>query len=491
MSKKGIVSLLIASFLSVAFLPLGAVDGASAGIVPPYAEPTFPTTPHDPISIYYDYNLEVGVNGVTRGSGTVDNPFVIEGWEIQGGGIEIFLTTAYVVVRNNYIHSSYYGIWLQSSTNVEISGNVVCDCASGIQIWTSSKITVDDNLIFGNGELGGVAISSSVEVTFSANMLYDDGLYIVGWTEEDYCSHIITADNTVNGKSLLYFNGMDGLSIKGQSVGELIVVNSRNVWISDLEISDTDVGIQLAYVVGAAIKDCTISRTTLGGMNLEQVTFALVVDCSFEGNEFSGVTFWECSYSAAIDNEFRNNYYGVALWLSDNVAASRNEFVSNEIAITVDSSSNVLVSKNHISEGEYYGVLVNSNYWESSSVVVADNFVSRTWIGIFLNGVSNIVVKGNTVFLSDFGIDIARSTAVLVYHNNFVRNDVQASVEGEGNAIAWDNGYPGGGNFWSNCDGVDRFSGPMQDVRGADGIGDTPYLIDSANLDSYPLIRRG
>jgi hypothetical protein len=45
---------------------------------------------------------------------------------------------------------------------------------------------------------------------------------------------------------------------------------------------------------------------------------------------------------------------------------------------------------------------------------------------------------------------------------------------------SWDAGYPSGGNYWSDYSGVDS---------NLDGIGDTPYVIDSSNVDHYPLVR--
>jgi len=81
-----------------------------------------------------------------------------------------------------------------------------------------------------------------------------------------------------------------------------------------------------------------------------------------------------------------------------------------------------------------------------------------------------------------------------VYHNNFIYNGGE-----EGQAVAkwtldndWDDGYPSGGNFWSDYDGVDNFSGPNQNITGNDGIGDTPYNITTYDweddYDYYPLM---
>ena len=57
-----------------------------------------------------------------------------------------------------------------------------------------------------------------------------------------------------------------------------------------------------------------------------------------------------------------------------------------------------------------------------------------------------------------------------------------------GYANFWDDGYPSGGNYWSDYTGVDLFSGSYQNETGSDGIGDAPYIIDENNVDRYPLM---
>jgi hypothetical protein len=76
----------------------------------------------------------------------------------------------------------------------------------------------------------------------------------------------------------------------------------------------------------------------------------------------------------------------------------------------------------------------------------------------------------------------------VIYHNNFVGNTIQASVDSASVSNAWDNGYPSGGNYWSDYNGTDLYNGPYQNVTGSDGIGDTTYSIDANNTDHYPLM---
>jgi hypothetical protein len=74
-----------------------------------------------------------------------------------------------------------------------------------------------------------------------------------------------------------------------------------------------------------------------------------------------------------------------------------------------------------------------------------------------------------------------------IYHNNFVDNTNQIYIlDPKGNT--WNNGYPSGGNYWSDYTDVDCFSGPGQDTPGGDGIWDHPYVIDADNVDYYPLM---
>ncbi|MEW5937603.1 MAG: NosD domain-containing protein [Candidatus Thermoplasmatota archaeon] len=102
------------------------------------------------------------------------------------------------------------------------------------------------------------------------------------------------------------------------------------------------------------------------------------------------------------------------------------------------------------------------------------------------NSIQNCEIKNNT----NTGISLLNTFDNLIFHNEFINNTNQAYDDTGTNQ--WDNGYPSGGNYWSDYTGVDDYSGPNQDLLGSDGIGDTPYtniLGGTGAQDNYPLMR--
>lgn len=142
------------------------------------------------------------------------------------------------------------------------------------------------------------------------------------------------------------------------------------------------------------------------------------------------------------------------------------------------------------------------------NVEIADTKIEKCMVGILLkNSTNNSIVRnivtsnrlagvrlgehslynmiiGNIIFNNSWGIWIPDLTCKYnkFYHNNFLNNKKQFDLMGIGGV--WDNGYPSGGNYWSDYVGVDEKHGSKQDRQGSDGIGDTSY----EDLDRYPLM---
>jgi parallel beta-helix repeat protein len=108
--------------------------------------------------------------------------------------------------------------------------------------------------------------------------------------------------------------------------------------------------------------------------------------------------------------------------------------------------------------------------------------------GIELWGSSDNIIIVNNITHNDYGIRLDQSSNNKIYHNNLIGNGQQVDIKTPGYSNSWDDGYPSGGNYWSDYDGVDLYSGRYQNETGGDGIGDKPYIVDADNQDRYPLI---
>jgi hypothetical protein len=99
---------------------------------------------------------------------------------------------------------------------------------------------------------------------------------------------------------------------------------------------------------------------------------------------------------------------------------------------------------------------------------------------------SRNTIKENIVFGHGFGINIHLAWSGFgghrVYHNDFFDNQKQLGeiCEGSANFQYWDNGYPSGGNYWSDYTGQDADH---------DGIGDTPHGLIGKATDNFPLVK--
>jgi len=190
------------------------------------------------------------------------------------------------------------------------------------------------------------------------------------------------------------------------------------------------------------------------------------------------------SISAA--NASSNNWYGINLEYSTNVSITAANISSiNGYGIRLISSTNVSISAANISSINGYGLYLEF----STNVSISDAILTNNWYGVYLTYSTNVSVSDATLSNSWYGIDLSYSTNVSIYHNAILNNSIQAN-DNMGPENAWDDGYPAGGNYWSDYMGSDNCSGPLQNVcPDPDGIGDTPYVIDGDSRDRYPLMR--
>lgn len=204
---------------------------------------------------------------------------------------------------------------------------------------------------------------------------------------------------------------------------------------------------------------------------------------------------------------------GILVHFADNCEIRGNRFITNCHNIRLNYSCNSQVMDNLI-DGNGYGIRL----LHAVDCVAIGNNISHCIGGIHLEFARNCTVKRNICIRNDQGIrmyspctynTITANTVInntydgmidnsmngnatfydnRIFHNNFINNTYPFICKGYGNI--WHDGYPSGGNYWSRYNGTDLQQGPYQNETGSDGIGDTPYAMNSNNIDKYPLMQR-
>jgi len=203
--------------------------------------------------------------------------------------------------------------------------------------------------------------------------------------------------------------------------------------------------------------------------------------------------FWEgiileySSNNTISENKVTNNsFLGIYLSESNNNSLSGNNITANNgwAGIMLEFSSNYnIISGNNITANNECSIRLFS----SSNNIISGNNITNNLYGIWLWRSSNYnIISGNSITNNVYGIEVYSSSSNSIFHNNFI-NNAQQAFSSDDSVDVWDDGYPSGGNYWSDYTGTDVFSGSYQNETGSDGIGDTPYIINGQNLDHYPL----
>ena len=256
--------------------------------------------------------------------------------------------------------------------------------------------------------------------------------------------------------------------IDGNHVGNVTEVTADNVSITNFTIQNSGSSWPyFGFICGIYIRS--------DGTNVSHDT---VIDCE------RGIGLFASSNNRIFENDLTNNVGGVSLDSSGNNSITENTMANGSYGMTLLESSNNSIVGNDIEANDAHGIWL---FDSPNNSFVGNNIESSAWAGMILyqNSNNNSIV-GNNITRNRDGVSVmSGSLNNSIYHNNFVNNTNQALAP----LAFWDDGYPSGGNYWSDYTGVDNHSGPHQNETGSDGIGDTPYVIDENNQDDYPLIK--
>jgi len=258
-------------------------------------------------------------SGNTLSNTTITGP--IDSFPGLEGGISLEASSGNTIVNNNISNFRFAGIYLQrfSSENT-LTGNNISSSAQyplvflrdGIHLYSSSSNEINNNVFANSGLFVRYSYNNSIE------------------------------NNKVNGKSLLYFEGISNYMIKGTEhvAGQIIVVNSYNITIENMDLSSTNIGIEFFETGSSRITNCNLTSIA-DGIHL----------------------------GASSNNIIENNI------LSDNeimVTESKNNIIMNNILLSTD------LHVHHYSSTANVGIHILRNNFTQCKLVLdrsSDNYI--------------------------------------------------------------------------------------------------------------------
>ena len=445
------------------------------------------------------FNVDIGIYLLSSHNNTIiDNNVSSNGFNIaldssngniiannsasdSDSGIGLFYSDWNTVTGNDAFDNTNHGINLEYSHNNRVddnrasnhwyddirvyysngnilSNNTVSKSRVGILVRESAKTTVTGNAASSNGY--GIRSRDSTYGTFADNVMIETGFHIEGsgWLER-WNTHSIDTSNTVNGRPVHYWKNVNGGTIP-LDAGQVILANCTGVTVEGQNLSNGTTGIILGLSSGNTIINNTLSSNNMEGILLES-----------SGN------------NTVSQNTVYGSGVGVNIRYTGENIITNNTVSLNGKGISLGGPGRNMVDNNTISRNRI-GLHL---HWSNGNVITNNSIRSNSRRGISLIGFRNSIIR-NSIFSNRLGVYVSSSLPPnnTIHHNDFVDNEEAADDATMDNQ--WDDGYPSGGNYWSDYTGVDLFSGPNQDQPGSDGIGDTPYDRIGGNEDRYPLM---
>jgi parallel beta-helix repeat protein len=420
----------------------------------------------------------------------------------EGNGINIeysldILVTDNIVRYNNMsgIYTGYYsnitisdntcsfnnwsGVWLWSTSDSFVINNTLLNNSDGITLEWSDNIIIDDNFAINNSI--GLSMQSS-DLNFIANNTFNDNKF-----EGIYMD--LSDDNTILANDCQ--GNYDGLYLSYSDYNTIL----KNQFSNNTAGGLSGMGIFLDYSDNNTVSDNNCSGNKEDGINVFYSDYNTIDNNTCENNPDDGITVYKSINVTISNNTLTGNQFG--LFMENrcyNITIENNNisYNSDDGIYLLNLCINITIRNNTIKANSDDGIYANDR---NAGNLIENNTISENGgngINLTYDSDEFIIIYNVIANNTEYGIVILDNDCEnnLIHHNGFYDNNgtgVQAYDNGSND---WDDGYPSGGNFWSDYTGVDFNSTAAQDVPPPDGFGDTPYDINGPKgaQDRYPLI---
>ncbi|MHA2278248.1 MAG: NosD domain-containing protein, partial [Candidatus Kariarchaeaceae archaeon] len=305
-------------------------------------------------------------------------------------GIFLYLSEN-VSISNSVVSKNLHGIYLYSSENSSIVDNFLfSNHKYGIRLHFSSNSSLSDNLVV-NNQVHGILLTSSRNNQIENNEFIKNGLYLSDSNLEDLSQNQVE-NNYVNGKSLIFWQNVRGGTIP-EDTGQVILVNSTSIYIHNLNLSYTSVGIQAFDSPELVIENNTILSNKIYGIHLVNSERATLLHNTVSSNSNDGLYLISSHDTTISSNTIsQNNGMGIQLYLTNRFEITKNVIKGNLRGIMVFSSNSGTSLLNQILDNHGEGIYFFAS-WRNN--VTHNNISNNFGHGIYITVSGGNLVKWN------------------------------------------------------------------------------------------------
>ena len=275
--------------------------------------------------------------------------------------------------------------------------------------------------------------------------------------------------------------------------GAGIYILGDDAIIEEMQFLNDDKGVEIQTPhQNTVVRNSLFSDNNIGIWLHYSTSGTFITGNTVLDKNYIGVYLVHTDFNRIENIRISNGRNGIYLWRSNNNIIQGNILDSIErMGIQLTYSDSNFVLKNRISGmGGSWGSCVFVDR-RSDSNVISGNLLFDHRIGIWVHELSRGgIISANTIVNNRLGIGLDGDVETnMVFHNNFVENEVQA-LDISPFLNDWYHPLLLEGNFWSDYDGVDDGSGSGKHSIAGDGIGDTDIPHPGAKYDFYPFVER-